>query len=126
MGAQYNTGGYDVSPLVTVSGVTSFGSGNPWHENTALKQADAKLSWVKGRHLWQFGAMALREAEHIEWTNTNSAGNPTFSGVETGNNWADYLIGKPISFGQYTPITVTSIQWNWDSMLRILIRYRLG
>jgi hypothetical protein len=103
MGAKYNTGGYNVSPLVTVSGVTSFGSGNPWYENTALKQADAKLSWVKGRHLWQFGAMALREAEHIEWTNTNSAGNPTFSGVETGNNWADYLIGKPISFGQYTP-----------------------
>jgi hypothetical protein len=103
MGAQYNTGGYNVSPLVSVSGVTSFGSGNPWYENTALKQADAKLSWVKGRHLWQFGAMALREAEHIEWTNTNSAGNPTFSGVQTGNNWADYLIGKPISFGQYTP-----------------------
>lgn len=103
MGAQYNTGGYNVSPLVSVSGVTSFGSGNPWYENTALKQADAKLSWVKGRHLWQLGGMALREAEHIEWINTNSAGNPTFSGVETGNNWADYLIGKPISFGQYTP-----------------------
>ncbi|GGA67439.1 cell envelope biogenesis protein OmpA [Edaphobacter acidisoli] len=103
MGAQYNTGGYNVSPLVSVSGVTSFGSGNPWYENTALKQADAKLSWVKGKHLWQFGAMALREAENIEWIDTNSAGNPTFSGIETGNNWADYLIGKPISFGQYTP-----------------------
>jgi len=103
MGAKYNTGGYNVSPQVSVSGVTSFGSGNPWYENTALKQADVKLSWVKGRHLWQFGAMGLREAEHIEWTSTNSAGNPTFSGVQTGNNWADYLIGKPISFGQYTP-----------------------
>jgi Carboxypeptidase regulatory-like domain/TonB dependent receptor len=103
MGAQYSTGGYNVSPDVTVSGVTSFGSGNPWYENSALKQADAKLSWVKGRHLWQFGATALREAEEINWIDTNSSGNPTFSGVETGNNWADYLIGKPISFGQYTP-----------------------
>ena len=103
MGAQYSTGGYNVSPQVSVSGVTSFGSGNPWYENSALKQADAKLSWVKGRHLWQFGAQALREAEEINWIDTNSSGNPTFSGAETGNNWADYLIGKPISFGQYTP-----------------------
>ncbi len=103
MGAQYSTGGYNVSPDVTVSGVTGFGSGNPWYENTALKQADAKLSWVKGRHLWEFGATALREAEEIDWIDTNSSGVPTFSGAETGNNWADYLIGKPISFGEYTP-----------------------
>ena len=108
MGAQYNTGGYNVSPDVTVSGVTSFGSGNPWYENTALKQADAKLSWVKGRHLWEFGATALREAEIIDWINTNSAGNPSFNGSETGvkganQAWADYLVGKPYTFGQYTP-----------------------
>ncbi len=103
MGAKYSTGGYNVSPDVTVSGVTSFGSANPWYENSALKQADAKLTWVKGKHLFQFGATALREAEEINWINTNSSGNPTFSGQETGLNWADYLIGKPISFGQYTP-----------------------
>jgi hypothetical protein len=108
MGAQYNTGGYNVSPDVTISGVTSFGSGNPWYENSALKQADAKLSWVKGRHLWEFGATALREAEIIQWINTNSAGNPSFNGSETGvkganQAWADYLIGKPYTFGQYTP-----------------------
>lgn len=110
MGAQYSTGGYNVSPAVSVSGVTSFGSGNPWYENTALKQADASLTWVKGRHVWRFGGTALREAEEIDWIDTNSSGNPTFSGVETGShgatqgtNWADYLIGKPISFGQYTP-----------------------
>lgn len=108
MGAQYNTGGYNVSPLVSVSGVGSFGSGNPWYENTALKQADAKLSWVKGRHLLEFGATALREAEIIEWTNTNAAGNPSFNGSATGvkganQAWADYIIGKPYTFGQYTP-----------------------
>ncbi|GAC1416586.1 MAG: hypothetical protein NVSMB62_06410 [Acidobacteriaceae bacterium] len=103
MGAQYATSGANVSPLVTVSGVTSFGSGSPWYENTALKQIDAKLSLVEGKHLWQFGATALREAEKILWTHTNSSGNPTFSGAVTGNNWADYLVGKPITFGQYTP-----------------------
>ena len=68
MGAQYSTGGYNVSPDVSVSGVTGFGSGNPWYENSALKQADAKLSWVKGRHLWQGGATAHREAEEINWS----------------------------------------------------------
>jgi Carboxypeptidase regulatory-like domain/TonB dependent receptor-like, beta-barrel len=108
MGAQYKTDGNNVSPGVSVSGVGSFGSGNPWYENTALKQADAKLSWVKGRHLWQFGATALREAEIISWINTNNAGNPSFNGSVTGlkganQAWADYLIGKPYTFGQYTP-----------------------
>lgn len=108
MGAQYSTDGYNVSPGVSVSGVGSFGSGNPWWENTALKQADAKLSWVKGRHLWEFGATALREAEIISWINTNNAGAPSFNGSVTGAQganqaWADYLIGKPYTFGQYTP-----------------------
>ena len=103
MGAQFSTGGYNVSPLASVSGVTSFGGPNPWYENSALKQIDAKLTWVKGRHLWQFGATGLREAEIIDWINDNAAGNPTFSGAITGNNWADYLIGKPVTFGQYTP-----------------------
>jgi hypothetical protein len=103
MGALFSTGGYNVSPGVSVSGVTGFGSGNPWYENTALKQADAKLSWVKGKHLFEFGAMGLHETEKIDWINTNSAGNPEFSGVYTGNNWADYLIGKAVSFEQTTP-----------------------
>ncbi|MGA7524615.1 MAG: TonB-dependent receptor [Acidobacteriaceae bacterium] len=110
MGGLYSTGGYNVSPAVSVSGVTSFGSGNPWYENTALKQADAELTWTKGRNLWEFGALALREAEEIDWIDTNSSGNPYFSGSYTGSdgategtNWADYLIGKPISFEQATP-----------------------
>jgi hypothetical protein len=102
MGAKYATQGANVSPAVSVSGFGSYGSGNPWYENTALKQADAKLSWVKGKHFWQFGATALREAEKIEWINTNSSGQPTFNGL-TGYNWADYLIGKPLTFAQYTP-----------------------
>lgn len=111
MGGLYSTGGYNVSPAVSVAGVNAwFGSGNPWYENTALKQADAKLTWTKGRNLWEFGAVALREAEEIDWIDCNSSGNPFFSGAYTGSagategtNWGDYLIGKAISFGQYTP-----------------------
>lgn len=111
MGGLYSTGGYNVSPAVSVAGVGAwFGSGNPWYENTALKQADAELTWTKGRNLWEFGALALREAEEIDWTADNSSGNPFFSGSYTGSqgategtNWADYLIGKAVFFGQYTP-----------------------
>jgi hypothetical protein len=111
MGGLYSTGNYNVSPAVSVAGVGAwFGSGNPWYENTALKQADAELTWTHGRNLWEFGAMALREAEEIDWTADNSSGNPYFSGAYTGShgategtNWADYLIGKAISFEQATP-----------------------
>jgi hypothetical protein len=111
MGGLYSTGNYNVSPGVSVSGVGAwFGSGNSWYENTALKQADAKLTLTKGRNLLEFGATALREAEEIDWTAINSSGNPTFSGAYTGShgatagtNWADYIIGRGISFEQATP-----------------------
>lgn len=88
-----------VSPWVTIAGAGTWISSFPWRENSALKQIDAKLSWVKGRNLWQFGFLGLHEAERLNaelWT----SGWDTFTGAITGNSFADYLIGQSTSFLQ--------------------------
>ncbi len=105
MGGVYATDGFKVSPSVAISGVGSFASGYSDYENTALKQIDAKISWIKGKNVWQFGFLGLHEAEFLNWPSTVTSGNPTFSGAITGNVLADYLIGRPISWQQNVPFT---------------------
>jgi hypothetical protein len=99
-GADYAIDGSTaVSPWVAIAGAGLFTSSYPWRENSALKQIDAKLSWVKGRNLWQFGFLGLHQAERLNaelWT----SGWGTFTGAITGNSLADYLIGRPVSFLQ--------------------------
>jgi hypothetical protein len=91
MGAAYAIdGSTPVSPWVVIAGAGLWTSYYPWRENSALKQIDAKLSWVKGRNLWQFGFLGLHEAERLNaelWT----SGWGTFTGEITGNSFADYL-----------------------------------
>jgi hypothetical protein len=92
-------GSVAAAPWVSISGDGLWTSSYPWRENSALKQIDANLSWVKGRNLWQFGFLGLHEAERLNaqlWT----SGWGTFTGAITGNSFADYLIGRPISFLQ--------------------------
>jgi hypothetical protein len=105
MGGRYATDGYNVSPFVSISGVGSFASGYNDYENTALKQVDAKLSWIKGKNSLSFGFLALHEAELLNWPFNFTSGQPTFSGVFTGSALADYLIGRPVSFQQNVPFT---------------------
>ena len=38
---------------VTIAGAGTWISSFPWRENSALKQIDAKLSWVNENILWQ-------------------------------------------------------------------------
>jgi Carboxypeptidase regulatory-like domain/TonB dependent receptor len=100
MGGTYAIdGSATTSPWVNISGAGTFTSGYPWYENSALKQIDAKLSWVKGRNLWQFGFLGLHEAERLN-TYINTAGSASFTGTFTGNSFADFLIGRPASFSQ--------------------------
>jgi outer membrane receptor protein involved in Fe transport len=114
MGGKYATDGYNVSPQVVISGAGTFASGYNDYENTALNQIDAKLSWIKGKHLFQFGFLGLHIAEDLNWPFTYTSGNPTFSGAFTGNALADYLIGRPISWQQNVPFTGSEKTWNYS------------
>jgi hypothetical protein len=101
MGANYAIDGTTaIAPAASISGLGIFASGAPWYENTALKQIDAKLSWVKGKNLWQFGFLFLHEAEGLN-AYIYTAGVSTFSTPGyTGNAIADFLIGRPTSYFQ--------------------------
>jgi outer membrane receptor protein involved in Fe transport len=114
MGGKYATDGFNVSPQVIISGAGNFASGYNDYENTALNQIDAKLSWIKGKHLFQFGFLGLHIAEDLNWPFTYTSGNPTFSGAFTGNALADYLIGRPISWQQNVPFTGSEKTWNYS------------
>jgi hypothetical protein len=100
LGAKYAVdGSIAVSPWVTIVGGHGASSAYPWYENSALKQFDAKLTWVKGRHLWSFGFLGLHQAERLN-TEMWTSGWDFFTGGITGNSSADFLIGRPVSFSQ--------------------------
>jgi hypothetical protein len=105
MGGLYSTQGFNISPQVLLAGAGIFSSGYSDYENTALKQIDAKVSWIRGKHLWQFGYLGLHEAEDLNWPSTFTSGYAKFVGAFTGNALADYLIGRPISWQQNVPYT---------------------
>lgn len=103
MGGVYTTSGFTISPQVSVAGSGNFASGAPYYENTALKQVDGELTWNKGRNLWQFGFLGFHEAYDLNWPSTQTGGVATFNGTYTGFAWADYLIGRPVSFTEGPP-----------------------
>jgi hypothetical protein len=100
LGAKYAVdGSIAVAPWVSISGAEGSTSAYPWYENSALKQVDAKLTWVKGKHLLSFGFLGLHQAERLK-TEMWTSGWDSFTGGITGNSFADFLIGRPSSFSQ--------------------------
>jgi hypothetical protein len=72
------------------------GAPSPIFQNTY--QGLDNYSKVIGRHTMKFGA-DVRFTEQI-WKNLGSNGSYTFSGSETGIDFADYLLGAPTSYQQ--------------------------
>ncbi|MEO6803111.1 MAG: TonB-dependent receptor [Granulicella sp.] len=105
MGGLYGTQGFNVAPNVSLSGIGTFSSGYQDYEDTGLEQIDAKLSWIKGKHLFSFGYLGLHITEDLNWPSTSTSGNPTFNGTITGNVLSDFLIGHPSNWAQNVPFT---------------------
>ncbi len=58
-------------------------------------------TWIRGRHQVEFGADVLREQSILD-QDFLSDGNFTFAGRFSGDNLADFVIGKPSAFSQIT------------------------
>ncbi len=58
-------------------------------------------TWIRGRHQLEFGADILREQSILD-QDFLSDGNFTFGGRFSGDNLADFMIGKPSAFSQIT------------------------
>ncbi len=59
-------------------------------------------SWIRGKHTLEFGAELTREASTID-QDFLSDGYFTFGAAQSGNNFLDFLLGKPDSFTQDPP-----------------------
>jgi Carboxypeptidase regulatory-like domain/TonB dependent receptor len=87
------------SPLVVVAGQFASEPIFPWLERSSLKQFDASVSWVSGRHDWQIGIRGLHQTQRLTAQYLTS-GLDVFAGTFTGDALADFLIGRPVSFSQ--------------------------
>lgn len=64
------------------------------------------LSWTRGRHMFKFGADALR-TQFFQLLDSNSRGSFNFLGRWTSDPWADFLLGLPDSTSHQTTSTTT-------------------
>jgi len=74
-------------------------------------------SWFKGRHEFDFGADFAREQSLID-QDFQSDGNYAFSGRYSGDNMADFLLGRPSLFNQITPLYVNLWRSLWGAFIQ--------
>lgn len=88
-------------PNVSIgSGYSGFGVGSqPIHASDGEGILSDDLSWVKGRHVLQMGAMYVFGIKRQD-VFTSPQGSFNFSGVHTGDPAADFLLGLDSSYSQ--------------------------
>ena len=88
-------------PNITLSGAFSTGDAQQpfaYRGNSVLGFGD-DLTLVKGKHLFQFGALAVRDGIDLLYINRPN-GNFTFTTYFTGSALSDFLLGFPYMFQQ--------------------------
>ena len=102
-------------PTLSVTGYLSFGNGTAASnlDNSRTYQVNDNLTWVRGRHTLLFGG-DIRNVEDNATTNNTPFGSMSFTGTQTGNAGADFLIGVPSSVitPEGVPLTVAR-QWRY-------------
>jgi hypothetical protein len=89
------------APFLSFSGgYTNFGSGTPAiHASDGEGMLQDDLSWSKGSHVLQFGALYIAGIKNQN-VFTYPNGDFTFSGIRTGDPAADYLLGLNATYHQ--------------------------
>jgi hypothetical protein len=91
-------------PLIGIAGYFSVGTARQYQkylQGQTFTFQDSH-SIIHGRHTLKFGA-EYRRGKDGNWGGYNTNGDFQFSGELTGNALADYLIGRPSSYGQRSP-----------------------
>jgi hypothetical protein len=86
-------------PIVSVAGRFSFNAGTYRYEPDETIQVNDMLTWVRGRHSIKAGTQ-IGILRHTTLSSYNASGSFSFTGAITGNAFADFLIGQPLSFSE--------------------------
>jgi len=108
-------------PNITVSGYYSLATTDLFVEHDNIYQIGDSLRWSPGKHSISIGG----EWERLELYNFGSSGNNgsfSFDGSQTGNAFADFLIGKAVSMSQASPYQRNAKTWDWYTFIQDDIR----
>ena len=98
-------------PNISVSGFFSLANTDLFVEHDNLYQLDDTIRWNRGKHAISFGG----ELERLELYNFGSSGNNgtfTFNGTQSGNAFADFLLGTPVTLTQASPYQRNAKTWD--------------
>jgi hypothetical protein len=85
-------------PLISMSGYASY-NGSPFDQRPKSNQHRnfqyaLDTTWARGKHIFKFGADLNHERAGF-FNGSNAVGNFAFSGIYSGNSFADMLLGYP-------------------------------
>src|SRR5256885_8923425 len=85
--------------LTSISGYFGLGCGTcaPGHFNVNTWTEADDVDWIRGRHHFAFGALAIR-TQNNTLTGYDENGTFTWNGTFTGDGLADFLIGRDSAF----------------------------
>lgn len=104
-------------PTIGVTGFFNLATQDVFGEDGGIYQIGNVLRWFRGRH-------AISAGGEFEWTqmfNRGSSANQgvfSFDGYATGNAFADFLIGKPVSLDQASPYERLVKGWDWYTFVQ--------
>jgi outer membrane receptor protein involved in Fe transport len=122
-------------PTISISGLIGMGSGTAASnlDDSRTYQLVDNLTWTKGRHTLIFGA-DIRHLQDDATTDNTPYGFIDFSGSETGNAAADYMLGIPDSVitPEGVPLTearqwrdAAYVQDNWKATPKLTVNLGL-
>lgn len=103
--ANINTGfGLTAQSVLGISGFISADTGYPTRDIMPTTHISDSVSWIHGKHTIGFGFEYYRNRVN-ELQNWLSGGNIQFTGSQSGNAAADFLLGRFDSYRQVTGLT---------------------
>jgi hypothetical protein len=113
LGSTFRPQGTPSLPQITVTGFFTLGQSiaGPVAGTNFYSVRDV-LSYSRGRHTLKFGGEVSLNKD-IQQTLLNNYGVFSFSGAKTGNAFADFLTGLPVTMNQDAPITAMDNFWSY-------------
>lgn len=113
LGSTFMPQGTPSLPQITVTGYFTLGQSIAGPSaGTNFYSVRDSLSYTKGRHTLRFGG-ELSLDKDIQQTLLNNYGVFSFTGTKTGNAFADFLTGLPVTMNQDAPITAMDNFWTY-------------